>query len=124
MSIPTLLKGQNRPNSEEIIIDLLESIAKEELALSQLITSESIKINAFIGKELDFPTQPTTAEIIKFNYSVNKLMDTILMKDWLLLKKLETVSQIKTALTTASHCCNQEQESCCDHQPLKGEENE
>lgn len=112
MGIPTLPKELHRPSLDETIIDLMESIAKEELALSHLVTSESNKIKAFIGKELDFPTYPTTAEILTFNYSVNKLMDTVLMKEWLLLKKLETVSHIKNTLTTQGNSCKCHHGSC------------
>lgn len=93
---------------DETIIDLMESIAKEELALSHLINSESQKINAFVGKNLNFPTNPTNSEILTFNQSVNRMIDTVLMKEWLLLKKLETVTHIKSSYDHSSETC------CCD----------
>ncbi|OIJ10109.1 hypothetical protein BKP35_13410 [Anaerobacillus arseniciselenatis] len=126
MGIPTLPKQRHRPNFDETMIDLMESIAKEELALSQLIASESNKIKAFVGRELDFPTCPTTTEILNFNYSVNKLMDTVLMKEWLLLKKLETVSHMKSTFKLQNECKDAFRDDCCadceDHVTCSDEE--
>ncbi|UTW69087.1 hypothetical protein KHA80_18365 [Anaerobacillus sp. HL2] len=82
MGIPTLPKEMYRP-LDETIIDLIESIAKEELALSHLITSESNKIKSIYWERSDFPTRPSIEEILNFNYSVCRLMDTVLMKEWL-----------------------------------------
>ena len=125
MGIPRLPKEKHRPNLDETIIDLMESIAKEELALSQLISSESNKINAFVGEHLDFPTCPTTTEILTFNHSVNKLIDTVLMKEWLLLKKLETVTQIKATLKASQLClCGREvvEKCCCENDDSENNE--
>ena len=91
MSMPTIPKEPHRPNRKEVTIDLLESIALEEIALSHIMNAEAEKIQAFVGKHCDFPTHPDSGEIIKFNKGVNKLLETIVMKEWLLLKKLETV---------------------------------
>lgn len=68
---------------------LLESIATEEDALGKLINAEAKKVQAFSGKHLDFPTKPTNREIIKFNQGVTRLLETILFKEWILIKKLE-----------------------------------
>lgn len=96
MSIPRLPKEKHRPTLDETIIDLMESIAKEELAMSHLINCEANKIKAFVGNNLDFPTYPSNSEILAFNKSIGSLMDTLLMKEWLLLKKLEAVTQISS----------------------------
>lgn len=93
MSMPTIPKEPHRPNKKEVTIDLLESIALEEIALSHIMNAESEKIQAFVGKCLDFPTHPKNEEIIKFNKGVNQLLETIVMKEWLLLKKLENVME-------------------------------
>lgn len=95
MSMPEIPESKHRPTLHQVIIDLLESIALEEIALSNLINAESEKIQAFVGKRLDFPSSPSTFQIIEFNQSINRIMETILMKEWLLLKKLETVMEIE-----------------------------
>ncbi|WP_051272247.1 hypothetical protein [Shimazuella kribbensis] len=91
MSMPQIPDGKNRPSFSEVIIDLLESIALEEIALANLINAEAEKVQAFVGKKLDFPTCPTNTEIDKFNNGVLKLLDVIVMKEWLLLRKFENV---------------------------------
>lgn len=91
MSMPTIPPEPHRPNRKEVTIDLLESIALEEIALSHLINAESEKVQAFVGKHLNFPTCPSNKEIIKFNRGVTQLLETIVMKEWLLLKKFENV---------------------------------
>ena len=91
MSMPTIPKEPHRPNLKQVTIDLLESIALEEIALSHIMNAEAEKIQAFVGKCCDFPTDPDSREIIKFNKGVNQLLKTIVMKEWLLLNKLESV---------------------------------
>lgn len=91
MTMPQIPDGKHRPCFSEVIIDLLESIALEEIALSHLINAEAEKLQAFVGKKLDFPTGPSNGEINKFNHGVQKLMDVIVMKEWLLLRKFENV---------------------------------
>jgi hypothetical protein len=91
MSMPTIPHEPHRPNRKQVIIDLLESIALEEIALSHILNAESEKIQAFVGECLDFPTNPSCKEIIKFNKGVNQLLETVVMKEWLLLRKLENV---------------------------------
>jgi hypothetical protein len=94
MSMPQIPKMTHRPDKQEVIIDLLESIALEEVALSHILNAEAEKIQAFVGDCLDFPTKPNNHEIIKFNKSVHDLIETIVIKEWLLLKKLENVMEL------------------------------
>lgn len=76
----------------------MHSVAQEEYALLSYLQSEAKKIEAFAGKDLDFPTCPTSLDILEFNQSTNQMVDSILMKEWLLLRKLETVIGIKSKL--------------------------
>ncbi|TCP64123.1 hypothetical protein [Baia soyae] len=99
MSMPEIPEQPHRPQFSEVIIDLLESIALEEIALSHLIHSEAKKIKAFIGGQLDFPTNPTNQEIENFNQHIQKLVDITVMKDWLLYRKLEGVIHLSSQRT-------------------------
>ncbi|WP_416829201.1 hypothetical protein [Ectobacillus polymachus] len=92
--MPTIPAEPHRPNRKEIIIDLLESIALEEIALSHLLNAEAEKIQAFVGECKDFPTEPTNCEILQFNREATRFVETILMKEWLLLRKLENVLEL------------------------------
>lgn len=96
MSMPQIPENKHRPTIDETIIDLLESIALEEIALSHIINAEAEKIQAFVGKNLDFPTDPTNGDILRFNATVLRLMETLMFKELFLLRKLETVSLIGT----------------------------
>ncbi|MEW9668520.1 hypothetical protein [Ammoniphilus sp. 3BR4] len=94
--MPQIPQNKHRPTIDETIIDLLESIALEETALSHIINAEAEKIQAFVGKDLDFPTNPTNGDILRFNATVLRLMETLMFKELFLLRKLETVSLIGT----------------------------
>ena len=94
MSIPRIPDQLHNKSLSNTILDLLESIALEETALSSLFNSEADKIQAFIGKNLDFPTKPTTNEILLFNETINKMLDSLLMTEWLLLRKMDSIIQI------------------------------
>ncbi|ANB61370.1 hypothetical protein [Anoxybacteroides amylolyticum] len=105
MSMPEIPKMTHRPDKKEVIIDLLESIALEEVALSHILNAEAEKIQAFVGKCLDFPTKPNNHEILTFNKSVQSLLETVVMKEWLLLKKLEDVLEFLPPLHHGKCCC-------------------
>jgi hypothetical protein len=77
-----------------VLFDLIKSVANEEEALALLIRAEADKIQAFIGKQCDFPTKPCNEEIIELNQSVKQMLETIVMKEWLLLKKLERTLEV------------------------------
>lgn len=106
MSMPTIPPEPHRPNRKEVIIDILESIALEEIALSHLMNAEAEKVQAFVGKCLNFPTKPTNREIIKFNTNVHQLLETIVMKEWLLLRKMENVLDMQDLNHCDKHKCN------------------
>lgn len=83
-----------RPTKEEVTMDLLKSIAMDEMAIANVLSAEAEKIRAFVGKQLDFPTCPSNQEIMKFNTQVFKLVDVVVMEEWLLLRKLENVMEL------------------------------
>ena len=104
MSMPQIPKEPHRPSKEEVIIDLLESIALEEIALSHVLNAEAEKIHAFVNVCRDYPTQLSNSEIIKFNKSVKDLVETIVMKEWLLLRKLEDVMELVPCFLDKCEC--------------------
>ncbi|MBH5318876.1 hypothetical protein I6N90_13810 [Paenibacillus sp. GSMTC-2017] len=86
--------GDSIPSMSEALSHLIESIALEEKALSKLVTSEANKIEAFVGKQRNFPLHPSSEDIIRFNDSVISVLDSIQMAEWLLFKKLHTIAQL------------------------------
>jgi hypothetical protein len=117
MNIPKIPQMPHRPDKQEVIIDLLESIAFEEVALSHILNAEAEKIQAFVGSCLDFPTKPNNHEIIKFNKSVQDLIETVVMKEWLLLKKLDNVMELIPFHHDKCQC-----PSCKEHQKHHGKD--
>jgi hypothetical protein len=108
MSMPTIPEEAFRPSICEAVIDLFKSIAMEETAISHLLNAEAEKIQAFVGRHLDFPTNPTNCDILKFNQSVTKLLDVIVMKEWLLFRKLETSMEILEREEKCEEECEEE----------------
>ena len=94
MGMPQIPDGKNRPDLQDTVIDLLESIALEEMALAHLMNAEAEKVQAFVGERLNFPTNPTNEEILRFNVSVTRFMETLMFKELFLLRKLETVTSL------------------------------
>ena len=94
MSMPQIPENKHRPNLQCTIIDLLESIAMEEMSLSHLLNAEAEKIQAFVGKNLDFPLCSSPRSIIAFSRISSEFMTQIIMKQWLLMNKLNTVIEI------------------------------
>jgi len=85
---------ENALTKEHAVAQWIRAIALEDEALSKLINTEADKALAFVGRNLDFPTDPSTSEIIKFNHTVIQLLDTMLMAEWMLLKKLDVLMHI------------------------------
>ncbi|WP_199228159.1 hypothetical protein [Salipaludibacillus keqinensis] len=93
MSMPIVPKQPHRPDLDKVIIDLLESIALEEVALSHLLNAEAEKIQSFLCKFHE-DHKADYVKLISFNNSVNSTLSSIVMKEFLLLRKLETTLQI------------------------------
>lgn len=88
MSFPQIPENIYRPKLNEVIIDLLESIALEETSLSNLLNAEANRIQAFVGKNKDFPSGPSNEIIVLFGKTSSNLLDNFIMKEWILYKKL------------------------------------
>ncbi|MFD2639493.1 hypothetical protein [Piscibacillus salipiscarius] len=112
MSMPTIPPEPHRPDKNDVVIDLLESIALEEIALANLMKAEAEKMKAFVGDCCDFPSDPTNEEIIKFNRNVNQFLETLVMKEWLLLRKLQNVT---TLFHDSSNHCHHKHDDCDHH---------
>ncbi|MFF2907595.1 hypothetical protein [Paenibacillus sp. NPDC057934] len=81
------------PPMDEAISHLIESITSEENALSSLLETEAGNIRAFCEEKLA-ESGSTAGEIIQFNHSIIQFMDSFMMAEWMLLKKLDTALQL------------------------------
>ncbi|MBA2941588.1 hypothetical protein HZF08_25200 [Paenibacillus sp. CGMCC 1.16610] len=83
------------PSYSAAITQLLQSLASEEESLAKLMRTEADKTSSFVGRDLDFPTAPTTQEILVYNHSVIQFLDSMVMTQWLMLKKLHAISHMQ-----------------------------
>jgi hypothetical protein len=120
LSIPEFPPQHHRPNLYQTTIDLLDSIALEEVALSHVLNAEAEKIKQFICHIS--PCTPADV-LLDFNIVVNETLETVIMKEWLLLRKLEKVvrffnkrfvSDYDRSTTCNPNCCDTSSK-CCEH---------
>jgi len=97
VGMPDYPDGSRRPGWNETIIDLMESIALEEMALAHLVNAEAEQLQAFVGEALDFPTRPSNGDILRFNAALARVLETLMFKELFLLRKLETAALLRSA---------------------------
>lgn len=108
---PDILTNHNYPTVDENFQAFIDSLSKEEEALAKLINSEADKILKFVGKQFDFPLAPTEEEIFAFVQSTKRVNDLILLKEWLLTKKIENTLLLKNKLNIGSFSSSLMEES-------------
>lgn len=91
MEIKGHIPSQNVPTIHDAISHLIESIASEDRAISRLLNTEAEHILAFSQERLHHEEELDLTAIIKFNQSVIQFMDSVVMAEWMLMKKLDTV---------------------------------
>jgi hypothetical protein len=97
MTVQDQNHSYDAPTREQALNHFLQSIAMEEEALARLLHAEADKALSFVGKNQDFPNSPSNDEIITFNRSVISILDSLLMAEWLLLKKLDAALHMNPA---------------------------
>lgn len=92
MGMPQIPDGKNRPSFNETIIDLLESIALEEMAISHILNAQGEKtqeiIKRFSCKDISYD------ELLCGCRVTQEMIHSLIMKEWLLTTKLNTVTKI------------------------------
>ncbi len=112
MGMPELPEGKNRPSIGEALIDLLESIALEEMAIAHLLNAEGEKLQDVVKKYCESEICHTQFES-SFNNSQD-MVRTLIMKEWLLLTKMNSVLEINKQINTE---CNSNKRLCeCERQ--------
>lgn len=92
MGMPEIPEGKHRPSLEETIVDLLESIALEEMALAHLMNAEGERLQALVkGYSTE---QISYLQMQQSCQGTHTLMNSMIMKEWLLFNKLTTVLTI------------------------------
>jgi len=89
MSVPVIPKKCR----EEVINDILESIALEETAMAHVINAEGEKIQKVVACHL--PEPKTFSEVLAFQASVSTLFDKLIQKQNILLEKMKILQNFK-----------------------------
>ena len=106
MGMPTITPG-NR-TQEQVMTDLIESIAMQERALSHIVNAESEKMQAIINMDT-----VSTQQLLQLNQSVEHMINAA--------ARLETVLQAKLELSNQECNINEEEEVDSEWQQFQEE---
>lgn len=95
MGMPVITPGDR--TGEQVITDLIESIAMQERALSHILNAESEKMQSVINME-----EVTAQQLLQLNRSVEHMINTATRLETILQTKLELVDMLNSA------CFNEE----------------
>lgn len=94
MSMPSIPENRYRPTKCEVFIDLLESVALEEIALSHILNAEGEK-SQLIVKQFEYLCPCSfVSNMDKLCASNISVLDEVIMNQWLLIKKLDKISSL------------------------------
>lgn len=92
MGMPQIPEGTNRPSIDELFIDLLESLALEQMSVSHLLNAQGELLQESIRKwncdEIDLCELQCSCK------NTNNLISDLIMKEWLMQKKLNSILEI------------------------------
>lgn len=104
MGMPEIPSGKNRPKTQEVIVDLLESIALEEMAMAHIMNAEGEKLQEVVKK---YSCCHISFSDLNQNCRDSKeVINSLIMKEWLLVTKMATILQIKENNELFPRSCN------------------
>lgn len=107
MSMPELPEGKD---FKDALVDLLESIALEEVSLAHFVNAEAEKIQkAAKDKKM------TSEEMIEFQKNISKTMRTTIKKEMLLQFKLEDILDFKRKRKKDNGCNSEDDVPCKEY---------
>ena len=121
MGMPQIPEGVNRPTIDETIIDLLESIALEEMAMAHIMNAEGEKMQEVIKK---FGCEDITNTQLADNCrDTHTMINNLIMKEWLLLNKMNSIIKIsekheQNQKVKQDYTCNRCRYVSCTNRPM------
>lgn len=112
MGMPQIPEGTHRPSWQETVIDLLESIALEEMAIAHLMNAEGEKAQEVVRRYSQGDI--CQGEMHRSCRDAQSMMNGFIMKEWLLFSKLNTVLDMDEGREEDGGCgcsCNRKQET-------------
>ncbi|MGL5259586.1 MAG: hypothetical protein ACRC7V_05700 [Lachnospiraceae bacterium] len=107
MGMPKIPEGTYRPNTDELFIDLLESIALDQMAMSHLLNAHGELLQEAVKqwscKKIDF------CELQVACNTTNKILEDSIMKEWMARKKIasiiEAMDKKQSSISNDTDCC-------------------
>lgn len=92
MGMPQIPEGTNRPTLDETVIDLLESIALEEMAMAHIMNAEGEKMQEVIKK---YGCRDICHSQLESSFKETQtMMNNLIMKEWLLASRMSSIIKI------------------------------
>lgn len=102
MGMPQIPEGKYRPSWQETVIDLLESIALEEMAIAHLMNAEGEKAQEVVRRYGQ--GELCQNEMHRSCRDAQSMMNNFIMKEWLLFSKLNTVLDMEEGRGDRERC--------------------
>ncbi len=93
MGMPQIPEGKYRPSWRETVIDLLESVALEEMAIAHIMNAEGEKAQEVVRRYGSGDI--CQGEMHRSCRDAQRMMNSLIVKEWLLFTKLNTVLEME-----------------------------
>ncbi len=97
MGMPQFPERKNRPQVCDVVLELLESVAVEELALAHILNAEGEKLQELVKKYAYFDI--CSSQLEKICKSTQTMINSIIIKEWVLLNKVHAALDIYETMT-------------------------
>ena len=92
MGMPQIPEGTNRPTLDQTIVDLLESIALEEMAMAHIMNAEGEKMQEVVKQ---FGSSDICHHQVQSSCKdTQAMMNNLIMKEWLLFNRMNSIIKI------------------------------
>ncbi|SDW33382.1 hypothetical protein SAMN05444487_102269 [Marininema mesophilum] len=88
MSIPEFPQQQHRPSRTKVTMDILESIALQEIAQSHLINANADKMQVLLSR---YNKGDQSLSLTDIESNLNKFMTNLVLQEWVTLQKLDSI---------------------------------
>ncbi|MFI3313037.1 MAG: hypothetical protein R3Y62_04050 [Eubacteriales bacterium] len=92
--MPQIPEGVHRPNHHQLIMDMLEAVALEEMATAHLLNAQGEKMQAIVHQFNHCKIDQQAME--NGCMAVQNMLNTLIMNQWLLFNKMNMAIQFQT----------------------------
>lgn len=104
MSMPRIPEEPFRPDQKQVVVDLLKSVALEETAIAHLMNAEAEKLKLLLAQSACVSFHNRQKILAQVGKQTLQLLDMIIMKEWLLLRKIEHTLDYQDSVTPIQDC--------------------